>query len=109
MEQRFLLDLVDYSWTMGLNFEGLVLSQPNLTKAKGRTPSSPPDPHQNLLTRSKFALGDGRSKRGLVFGDRYLLINGKLGQMVMMFGEFNIIIGLFFSTSNLVSVFLFNL
>jgi hypothetical protein len=33
---------------MGLNFEGMVLSQPNLIKAKGRTPSSPPDPHQNF-------------------------------------------------------------
>jgi hypothetical protein len=76
------------------------LSQPNLIRAKRRTPSSPPDPHQNLLIKSKFALGDGRSKGGLVFGDRYLLINGRLGQMIMMFGEFNIIIRLFFSTSN---------
>ncbi len=79
-----------------MNFEGMVLSQPNLIRVKRRTPSSPPDPYQNLLIKSKFALGDGRSNRGLVFGDRDLLINGRLGQMIMMFGEFNIIIGLFF-------------
>jgi len=92
----YLLDLVNYSWTMGLNFEGMLLSQPNLIRAKGKTPLSLPNPHQNLLIKSKFALGDGRSKRGLVFGDRYLFINGRLGQMVMMFGEINILLSFFF-------------
>jgi len=40
----YLLDLVDYSWTMGLNFGGTMLSQSNLIKARERTFSSP-DPH----------------------------------------------------------------
>jgi len=53
-------------------------------------------PTSNLLIRSKFALGDGRSKGGLVFDDKYLLINGRPSQTVMMLGEFNIIIGPFF-------------
>jgi len=44
----------------------------------------------------------------LVFDDKYLLINGRPSQTVSTFGEFNIIIGVFFSTFNLVSVFLFN-
>jgi hypothetical protein len=43
----YLLDLVDHSWTMGLNFGGTVLNQLNLIRAKERTFSSP-DPHQNL-------------------------------------------------------------
>jgi len=30
----YLLDLVDHSWTMGLNFGGVVLSQPNLIRVK---------------------------------------------------------------------------
>jgi hypothetical protein len=30
----YLLDLVDHSWTMGLNFGGMVINQPNLTRAK---------------------------------------------------------------------------
>jgi hypothetical protein len=30
----YLLDLVGHSWTMGLNFGGPVLNQPNLIRAK---------------------------------------------------------------------------
>jgi hypothetical protein len=42
-------------------------------------------------------LGDGKSKEGLGFGGKYLLINGgKPSQMVMIFGDLNVIIGLFF-------------
>jgi hypothetical protein len=54
-----------------------MLNQPNLIRAKGRTPSSP-NPHQNLPIRFKFALGDGRFKGGLVFGDKYLLMVGQV-------------------------------
>jgi hypothetical protein len=36
----YLMDLVNRSWTMGLNFEGIVLSQHNLIKTKERTLSS---------------------------------------------------------------------
>jgi hypothetical protein len=42
----YILDFVDHSWTMGLNFGGTMLCQSNLISAKGRTPSSP-NPHQN--------------------------------------------------------------
>jgi hypothetical protein len=38
---------------MGLNFEGTMLSQPNLIMAKERTFSSL-DPHQNLPTKSNL-------------------------------------------------------
>jgi hypothetical protein len=57
----YLLDLVDYSWTMGLNFEGTMLSQSNLMRAKKRTFSSS-DPHQNLVTKSNlpWEMGDPR-------------------------------------------------
>jgi hypothetical protein len=47
MEQHYLMDLVDHSWTMGLNFGGMMLSQPNLIRAKERTLPSL-DSHQNL-------------------------------------------------------------
>jgi hypothetical protein len=33
----YLLDLVDHSWTMGLNFGDMVLSQPNLIRVKDDT------------------------------------------------------------------------
>jgi hypothetical protein len=33
----YLLDFLEHSWTMGLNFGGTVLSQLNLIKAKDRT------------------------------------------------------------------------
>jgi hypothetical protein len=49
----YLLDLVDYSWTMGLNFGDTSLSQPNLIRAKGRTPSSPV-PHQIFFVNSNL-------------------------------------------------------
>jgi hypothetical protein len=57
----YLLDLDHHSWTMGLNFGGMVLSQPNLIRAKKRTLSSL-DPHQNLLIRSNlpWEMGDPR-------------------------------------------------
>jgi hypothetical protein len=55
----YLLDLVDNSWTMGLNFADMVLNQPNLIRAKKRILTSL-DPHQNLLIRSNLAweMGD---------------------------------------------------
>jgi hypothetical protein len=55
----YLLDLAHHSWTMGLNFGGTVLSQPNLIRVKERTLSSL-DPHQNLLIRSNlpWEMGD---------------------------------------------------
>jgi hypothetical protein len=46
----YLLDLVDHSWTVGLNFGGTQLSQLNSIKAKKKTLSSL-DPHQNLLVK----------------------------------------------------------
>jgi hypothetical protein len=49
----YLLDLVDHSWTMGLNFGSTVLSQPNLIRVKERILSSL-NPHQNLLVRSNL-------------------------------------------------------
>jgi hypothetical protein len=33
----YLLNLVDHSWTMRLNFEDTMFSQPNLIRAKERT------------------------------------------------------------------------
>jgi hypothetical protein len=46
---------------MGLNFGGMVISQPNLIRVKGRTPSSL-DPHQNLPVRFNlpWEMGDPR-------------------------------------------------
>jgi len=57
----YLLDLVDHSWTMGLNFGGIMLSQFNLIRAKEMTLSSL-DPHQSLSTRSNlpWEMGDPR-------------------------------------------------
>jgi hypothetical protein len=55
-----------------------VLNQPNLIRAKGRTPSSSPNPHQKIPIKFKFALGDGRSKGRVVFGDKYLLMVGQV-------------------------------
>jgi len=49
----YFLDLVDHSWTMGLNFGGMVLSRFNLIKAKEKT-FSPPEPHQNLPIKSNL-------------------------------------------------------
>jgi hypothetical protein len=49
----YLLNLVDHLWTIGLNYEGTMLSQLNLIKAKERTLSSP-NAHQNLLVRSNL-------------------------------------------------------
>jgi hypothetical protein len=49
----YLLDLVNHSWSMGLNFGDTVLNQPNLIKAKERTLSSP-NIHQNFLIRSNL-------------------------------------------------------
>jgi hypothetical protein len=49
----YLLDLVDHSWTMGLNFGDTVLNQPNLIRAKERTLSSP-NIHQNFPIRSNL-------------------------------------------------------
>ncbi len=57
----YLLDLIDHSWIMGLNFGDTVLSQPNLIRAEGRTPSSP-DPHQSFSIKSNllWEMGDPR-------------------------------------------------
>jgi hypothetical protein len=57
----YLLNFVDHSWTMVLNFKGTVLSQPNLIRAKKRTPSSP-YPHQNLpiMSNLPWEMGDPR-------------------------------------------------
>jgi hypothetical protein len=49
----YLLDLVNHSWTMGLNFGGTMLSQSNLIRANKKTFSSL-DPHQNLLVMSNL-------------------------------------------------------
>jgi len=46
----YLLDLVDRLWTMSLNFESMVLNQPNLIRAKKRTFSTS-NPFQNLTVR----------------------------------------------------------
>jgi hypothetical protein len=43
----YLLDFVNHSWTIGLNFGGTVLIQSNLIRAKERALSSP-DPHQKI-------------------------------------------------------------
>jgi hypothetical protein len=55
-----LLDLVDHSWTMGLNFGSMVLSQ-----------------SQNLPL-GLICLGKWDTKGGLVFGGRYLLMVGQV-------------------------------
>ncbi len=47
----YLLDFIDHSWTMGLNFGSTMLSQLNLIKAKKGTLSSL-NPHQNLPVKS---------------------------------------------------------
>ncbi len=54
---------------MGLNFGSIVLSQPNLIRAKERTISSP-NPHQNLPIRSNlpWEMGDPREGEYLVVG-----------------------------------------
>ncbi len=49
----YLLDLVDHSWTMDINFRGTVLSQSNLIRTKERTFSSA-DSHQNLYVKSNL-------------------------------------------------------
>jgi len=56
-----LLDLVNHSWTMGLNFGGTMLSQSNLFRAKRKRFSSL-DPHQNFLVMSNllWEMGDPR-------------------------------------------------
>jgi hypothetical protein len=59
----YLLDLVHYSWTMGLNFEDTMLSQLNLIRAKERRLSSP-DPHQNLFAMSNLQWEMGDAKEG---------------------------------------------
>ncbi len=59
----YLLDLVDHSWTMGLNFEGMVLSQPNLIRAKKMKFSSP-NPHQNLPIKSNLPWEMGEPREG---------------------------------------------
>jgi hypothetical protein len=58
----YLLDFVDHSWTMGLNFGGTVLSQLNLIRVKERTFSSLDDPHQKKLVKSNlpWEMGDPR-------------------------------------------------
>ncbi len=81
----YLLNLAHHSWTMGLNFGGMVLSQANLIKAKEMTLSSL-DPHQNCLS-SLICLGRWEIQgRASIWW--YLFINGKPSQMVMMFGKF---------------------
>jgi hypothetical protein len=59
----YLLDLVHYSWTMGLNFEDIMLCQLNLIRAKERIFSSP-DPHQNLFAMSNLYWEMGDAKEG---------------------------------------------
>jgi len=49
----YLLDLVDHSWTMGLNFRSMELSQFNLIRVEERTLSSP-NPHQYLFVKSNL-------------------------------------------------------
>jgi hypothetical protein len=49
----YLLDLVDHSWTMDLNFGGMVLSQFNLIRAKEMTLSSP-NPYQKFHVKSNL-------------------------------------------------------
>jgi hypothetical protein len=57
----YLLDLIDRSWTMGLNFGCTMLSQPNLIKIKERTISSP-YPHQILPIRYNLLWETGDPK-----------------------------------------------
>jgi len=59
----YLMDLVDRSWTRGLNFGGIVLSQHNLIKTKERTLSSS-NPHQNLHIRSNLPCEMGDPREG---------------------------------------------
>jgi hypothetical protein len=59
----YFLDLVDHSWTMGLNFRGTVLSQLNLIKVKERTFSSP-TPLQNLPVQFNLFWEMGDPKEG---------------------------------------------
>jgi hypothetical protein len=59
----YLLDLVDHSWTMCLNFGNMVLSLPNLIMAKERTLSSS-STHQNLPIRSNLPLEMGDRRKG---------------------------------------------
>jgi hypothetical protein len=59
----YLLDFVDHSWTMSLNFGGTVLSQPNLIRAKEKTLSSL-DPHQNFHVMSNLPWEMGDPKEG---------------------------------------------
>ncbi len=61
---------------MGLNFEGMMLNQYNLIRVKGRTSSSL-DPHQNCVL-DLICIRDEKSKEGLVFGGRYLLLVGQV-------------------------------
>jgi hypothetical protein len=49
----YLLNIFYHSWAMGLNFGGMVLSQPNLIRVKERT-FSLVDSHQNLPLKSNF-------------------------------------------------------
>ncbi len=65
----YLLDPIDHSWTMGLNFGGTVLSQLNLIKAKERTLSSL-DPHQHLSIKFNlpWEMGDSKEGQYLVVG-----------------------------------------
>jgi len=53
-----------------------VLNQYNLIRVKGRTSSSL-DPHQNCVL-DLICIGDEKSKEGLVFGGRYLLMVGQV-------------------------------
>jgi hypothetical protein len=59
----YLLDLVDHSRSMGLNFEDMVLSQPNLIRAKKMKFSSP-NPHQNLPIKSNLPWEMGEPREG---------------------------------------------
>jgi hypothetical protein len=70
---------------MGLNFGDMVLSQPNLIRAKKR--------HFHYQTHIKICLSGliclwrwEVQRRASIQG--YVLINDRLGQMIMMFGEF---------------------
>jgi hypothetical protein len=48
---------------MGLTFGSMVLNQPNLIRAKRRTPSSL-DPHQKFLGRFNLPLEMGDPRKG---------------------------------------------
>jgi hypothetical protein len=66
-----------------LNFGDTELSQPNLIRAKERTLSSA-DPHQNLPVMSNLQW----EIQGRVSSWWYVFINGRPGQIVMMFKKF---------------------